>query len=385
MKSLVYVHKRGNAPCLLTALLLVAAGAFLTLFSLGFNTARHSEHTQRRTQTDDLTSYYASHKAYSGGDEVRKNLVAECTEETCRPPACVCARTSHPGSFPLREVPMMVMLSFDDHVNNLNFHHVQSLLDRRWKNPNKCPATFTFFSCDVATNYSYVRKLHTLGHEIGSHSVTHRFPIQWWTNASIQELTTEFSGQRDKLVQEAGVPHEAVKGIRVPFLMASKDRVAKMIQRSGFKYDSSLAAGSELVRGDPPWWPFTLDYPPRHLRIQGRYPGVWEVPLNLYDCFNGKGGYFMLDQCPMRNNTHEILGYLWRHFAYHYRSRAPMGLFMHVNWFNLNSASHEALTTFLDQLSIMPEVWLLSVSQVIQWIEQPTPISELKRFKPWGC
>lgn len=76
------------------------------------------------------------------------------------------------------------------------------------------------------------------GHEIASHSVTHR----WLTTLPRAEQRRELIESRHRLEQALGVP---VRGFRAPGFRLSRQELA-LVQEAGYAYDSSLFAR---------WWP----------------------------------------------------------------------------------------------------------------------------------
>ena len=65
----------------------------------------------------------------------------------------------------------MILLTFDDGVNVLNYADYERLLFNR-ENPNGCPVKATYFVSHDYTNYTLVNDLYNRGHEIASHSIT---------------------------------------------------------------------------------------------------------------------------------------------------------------------------------------------------------------------
>ena len=91
-------------------------------------------------------------------------------------------------------------------------------------NPNGCPVSATFFVSHNWTDYRMVKELYLAGHEIASHSVSHRMPQEWWTYATYETLEREMSGQKDNIMKFASIPDSEIVGMRVPFLeLAGKD------------------------------------------------------------------------------------------------------------------------------------------------------------------
>ena len=85
------------------------------------------------------------------------------------------------------EVPQMVVITFDDAVNDENWKlYTEKLFPASAKNPNGCPIHATFYVSHEWTDYSQVQNLYANGHEIASHTVTHshgtNFNEEKWAN-----------------------------------------------------------------------------------------------------------------------------------------------------------------------------------------------------------
>ena len=64
-------------------------------------------------------------------------------------------------------------------------------------------------------------------------------------------------------------------------------------------------------------------------------------------------------------------------FYRHYNSnRAPLGLFFHATWFS-NKKNRWAFRKFLDEMVARPDTYLVSTWEVIQWMRNPTPQSQV--------
>jgi len=138
---------------------------------------------------------------------------AVCTRYNCLPPDCFCAALSGPQEIPVSEIPQIVLLSFDDAVLP-EFEQLYEKLfdDGRRKNPNGCPITTTFYVTHEGTDYGLVNRLYAVGHEMASHSVTHRLPQSNWTRAPYHQWLDEIGGQRDNLVSIASSRLDASSG-----------------------------------------------------------------------------------------------------------------------------------------------------------------------------
>ena len=73
---------------------------------------------------------------------------------------------------PVEQVPQIVLLTFDDSVNDLNKGLYADLFERGRVNPNNCPIGATFYVSHEWTDYSQVQNLYAGGHEMASHTVS---------------------------------------------------------------------------------------------------------------------------------------------------------------------------------------------------------------------
>lgn len=223
--------------------------------------------------------------------------LSACTSRDCQLPDCFCPGLDPPGDIPVDQIPQMVVLTFDDAVlaefkdqvyerifgggsESRSSSSGERGTERHRRNPNGCPIHATFYVSHNGTDYDLVRRLHHAGHEMASHSVTHRLPQSYWTSASYNKWRTELAGQRDNLVRLAHLDtdegeHESavvgdkssvsrslgdlIVGVRAPFLETGGDEQFRMMIDERFVYDSSMMTGPHKAGAV---WPFTLDYPP---------------------------------------------------------------------------------------------------------------------------
>ncbi|CAH1960777.1 unnamed protein product [Acanthoscelides obtectus] len=275
----------------------------------------------------------------------------------------------------------MVLMTFDDAVNDLNKNYYIDLFENNRKNPNGCPIAATFYVSHEWTDYSQVQNLYADGHEMASHTVSHSFGEQF----SQKKWTREVAGQREILSAYGGVKLEDVRGMRAPFLSVGGNKMFKMLYDSNFTYDSSMP----IYENKPPSWPYTLDYklfhdcmiPPCPTRS---YPGVWEVPMVMWQDLNG-GRCSMGDACSNPPDSEGVYKMLMKNFQRHYTTnRAPFGLFYHAAWFT-QPHHKEGFINFIDSILTMKDVWLVTNWQAIQWVRDPTPISRMNNYEPFQC
>ncbi|XP_044765098.1 uncharacterized protein LOC123321514 isoform X2 [Coccinella septempunctata] len=306
---------------------------------------------------------------------------AKCRKDVCLLPDCNCGGKDIPGDIPPDQVPQIVLLTFDDSVNDLNKGLYQDLFEKGRVNPNGCPISATFYVSHEWTDYSQVQNLYSDGHEIASHTISHSFGEQF----SQKKWTREIAGQREILAAYGGVHLEDIRGMRAPFLSVGGNKMFKMLYDSNFTYDSSMP----IYENKPPSWPYTLDYklfhdcmiPPCPTRS---YPGVWEVPMVMWQDLNG-GRCSMGDACSNPADAEGVHKMIMKNFQRHYTTnRAPFGLFYHAAWFT-QPHHKEGFINFLDNILAMRDVWVITNWQAVQWVRDPTPTSRLGSFKPFQC
>ncbi|KAF4517594.1 hypothetical protein B566_EDAN008583 [Ephemera danica] len=318
------------------------------------------------------------------------NAAPPCNPARCQLPDCFCSKdgTQIPGGLDPAQTPQMLIITFDDAVNPDNMGlYTDALFNDTRRNPNNCPARATFFLSHEYTHYQHVQKLWNAGHEIAVHSITHRSPESWWSrNATIEDWFDEMVGQANVVNRFGGVRLEEVRGLRAPFLRSGGNRQFAMMREFGFLYDASLVAPVS----DPPLWPYTLDFRLPH-RCSGNnqncpsrsFPGVWEMVMNQMQFEGFTCG--MVDSCPPNLSGTDILAMLKSNFGRHYRTnRAPLGLYFHSTWFKREEYL-SAFQKFLNEAMSLPDVWVVTNFQAIQWMRKPTPVSQLNAFKPWQC
>ncbi|CAK1544483.1 unnamed protein product [Leptosia nina] len=306
---------------------------------------------------------------------------AKCRKDVCLLPDCFCGGKDIPGELPVETVPQIVLLTFDDSVNDLNKGLYSDLFEKGRVNPNGCPISATFYVSHEWTDYSQVQNLYSAGHEMASHTVSHSFGEQF----SQKKWNREIGGQREILAAYGGVKLEDVRGMRAPFLSVGGNKMFKMLYDSNFTYDSSLP----VYENKPPSWPYTLDYklfhdcmiPPCPTKS---YPGVWEVPMVMWQDLNG-GRCSMGDACANPPDAEGVYKMILKNFDRHYTTnRAPFGLFYHAAWFT-QPQHKEGFIMFLDFINKMKDVWIVTNWQALQWVRDPTPISRLSSFQPFQC
>jgi len=163
-----------------------------------------------------------------------------------------------------------------------------------------------------------------------------------------------------------------------------------------FQYDSTMTA----LYQDVPYWPYTLDHSIPH-KCHGNvqkcptksFPGLWSMVMNEFD---GSGilnenerspltsSCAMVDSCNIQD-AEQFYNALTLNFMRHYESnRAPLGIYMHAAWLIGHPEMFEALLHWLDQVTEdFPDAYVVSMSQAVEWMKNPTPLSSIANFGPW--
>jgi len=304
-----------------------------------------------------------------------------CDKSSCLLPDCRCGGQDIPGNLTREQMPQLVVLTFDDSVNDLNQRLYQSIFHPIRRNPNGCPIAATFYVSHEWTDYGHVQNMYSDGHEIASHSISHSFGEQF----SKKKWLKEMAGQREILAAYGGVHLEDIRGMRAPFLAIGGNPMFSMLHDANFTYDSSMP----IYENKPPAFPYTLDHkifhdcmiPPCPTKA---FPGLWELPLVMWNDHRD-GRCSMADACSNPPDAEGVYMMILKNFERHYQTnRAPFGLFYHPAWFT-TPHHKEGFELFLDTITAMDDVWLVTSWQAIQWMRNPTPQSELKSFEPFNC
>ncbi|KAL3865727.1 hypothetical protein ACJMK2_043087 [Sinanodonta woodiana] len=306
----------------------------------------------------------------------------QCASD-CKLPECSCARNEFPMD--KSEMPQFVYFGFDDAVNTVMAGFYRRLFTDDRKNPNGCPIQGTLFVSHQYTDYNLVQEFYKRGMEIGVHSVTHSMID------TEETLRTEAMEQKNNIVQLAKIPPEHIVGWRSPFLKTAGDAQPRVLKELGYQYDVSLTF-PRYSFGSPKPFPFTLRGGwPYQCSVQPCPTGVtldgfFEIPVNSLVDAQGAYPCVFVDGCYNRpNNEEEAYQLLFKNFNdYYTSSRTPFGLHMHAAWFYTNY-NIKAMEKFLDYLDTLNDVYVVSAKQVIAWMKNPVPLSDLIRHPEFSC
>jgi len=322
--------------------------------------------------------------------------VPECDRQKCVLPNCYCSvdGTLAPGveelGLDIKEVPQMIMISFNGAVTGENMNIYERLFSSARVNPNGCTAKGSFYVSHKYTNYSAVQELHRKGHEIGVFSVTNSEEPEYWEKGSYDTWLLEMAGNRQIIEQFANIKDGTVIGVRAPYLKVGGDTQFKMMNDTYFPYDSSITAPLTKV----PVWPYTLDYRIPH-KCHGNCPTeswpIWEMPINELDrredpTFDEElTGCPLVSSCTNIQDKEQFLTLLQHNFDRHYlTNRAPLSLAFNPFWLSSNKGFVEVFQTWMDKiLSQYKDVYFVTPFQTILWMTNPTSNVNMQGFEEW--
>ncbi|KAJ3183218.1 hypothetical protein HDU85_002244 [Gaertneriomyces sp. JEL0708] len=306
-----------------------------------------------------------------------------CDPSTCKLPACKCPSTQAPIANP----PQFLLLTFDDSIQAATWQQSQSLVNR--KNPNGCSVKATWYTQVLYSDPYLVTQWYAQGHEVADHGVTHKTP-----EAGEYE---ELEGMRKWANEYAGIPLGKISGVRYPYLKYSKNGLEQLAKMK-FEYDSSIAAAGEM------WWPYTLDNGVVHncngeinlCNAGVKAPGLWEIPM--YPINRPDGAISLMD--PYNDpvvtdpiSPADVTASYRATFDKHYATRTPFGVYTHPVWLGKaqppsipdGGAKLKAVEDFLDYALSRPDTWMVTGSQLIQWMKNPVPADQLASQPYMSC
>ncbi|CAN8025802.1 unnamed protein product [Ixodes persulcatus] len=305
--------------------------------------------------------------------ELQPTRADVCDVRTCDAnPNCSCISMKPPAGLTMDTMPQFVMLTFDDAVNEGNIHFYRELLGsgKRKNKATGCDITATFFVSAEYLNYQYVHELYTWRNEIASHSITHVPNQPYWQRLNASVWKAEIVGERDMLDHYGRIPAGDVVGMRAPFLETGGDGSHVMLRDNGFLYDASIPY-KRPNRTSPPIYPYTLDYglqtkctiPPCP---EGKYPGLWTVPMNVLFAKRDFHGSPLEEPCSMADACVPVpdTANATSNFDDFYNTnKAPFPVFLHEAW--LKDPERKAgYLKFVDWLLTKDDVLVVTIKEV---------------------
>jgi hypothetical protein len=314
-----------------------------------------------------------------------------CFDKTCELPNCRCSGDdpTYDSDYVVASMPQIIYLTYDDGFTSIaESQFYRGLFDGTYKNPDGNAIRATHFLTHSYTDYELVNNYwRELGHEMASHSVTHRTNQDYWKGINEDGWTAEALGMRKAITQFANIPAQFIEGFRSPYLQMGGDEMFAALANSGFKYDCSWASREYGFQHlDAGLYPYTMDFESiQDCEIgpcpECDYPGFWVQPmLDLEDNWFDSNPIHpdwgqpcsMLDGCIFIDEQTEeaVHDMLMRNFNKVYNgNRAPFGLYMHAAWFFGDQAWHyEGYKSFLKDITDnYDDVWIVPVGEGIDY------------------
>ncbi|KAJ3067861.1 hypothetical protein HDU98_008952 [Podochytrium sp. JEL0797] len=294
-----------------------------------------------------------------------------CNPTVCKPPACLCPSFNPPGNLSLAETPQFLLITFDDWIDAEAYQNASQVFNH--VNPNGCPIKTTYFTQIVNSDPAYVTRLYAEGHEIADHTFSHP---QWATAPEPPAMIAAAT-------KYMGIPKDQIKGFRSPFLESSFALLSSA-RAAGLLYHSST---DQVVEQSP--WPYTMDYGFAYDCQTGKdctvpskaIPGLWDIPMGELYSDSTETSYTSMDPW-FGSVAASVAGLKYTFSVHHNNGKTPMGLWYHT-WNDFGGDRATSLNQFITWAqSTYPDVWLVTASQLIAWMQNPVPLSKMNSFMP---
>uniref|UniRef100_A0AC35TSL0 EGF-like domain-containing protein n=1 Tax=Rhabditophanes sp. KR3021 TaxID=114890 RepID=A0AC35TSL0_9BILA len=313
------------------------------------------------------------------------DALSDCPlDGSCALPDCFCSRTGKevPGRIPPANTPQMVILTFDGPVNDRVTNIYKSILSGKHVNPNGCPIKATFFVSHEWSNYDQIEWLYSAGHEIAINSITHRT----LTQSNEVEWKQEMDGMRAALSKFSFIDKSKVIGIRAPQLAMGGNAQFGMMAANSFLYDNTQGT----VGG--PFWPQSLKFKTPWPCIGQSCPNtsheVWEFPLDMIVGSDGRPNVLIRQAVTRYDSPQKVADMIMANFNRSaVNNRAPFILNIDADFLNQipYEGGSKAIDLFIEKVLELNEVFLVTMEQALNWIQQPTPLNKLRNFRGWQC
>jgi len=319
------------------------------------------------------------------------SAAVQCVPNQCELPDCFCSG-QEPTVFPESSRPQIIYLTYDDAFTAYaEEHFYRGIFNGTYKNPDGNPIRATHFLSAQYTDFTLVNQYYKMGHEMASHSITHRSNIDYWKGLNVDGWSDEALGMRKMITQFAAIPAEEIKGFRAPFLQMGGDEMFTALERDGFGYDCSwVSRNYGYLDLDKGLFPYSLDYATvQDCEIKPcpscEYNKLWVQPmLDLEDLWLGADPFHpnngmpcsMLDGCIIikDNPTREdVKGMLMQNFLRNRNgTRAPMGFYMHAAWFFGDTLifHYDGYKDFIQEVTeTYDDVWFVTVNEGLNYVK----------------
>ncbi|GAB1605213.1 uncharacterized protein LOC115220319 [Argonauta hians] len=308
----------------------------------------------------------------------------------CKLPDCWCFGGK--PRFDKRDLPQLVYFTFNGVVDKLIRNKISRLFYPTRTNENGCRIRATIFIAGLGSDYREINRLYKAGHEIALNG------LGKYINDSLLE-SHEVPVQKKLMEKYAGVPDLYITGWRngrQSHMEGNQNKHLYNLKRHNIIHDSSLII-QPSNSSDYSLWPFTLDFgwgescKDKSCRLKIKLlKGLWEIPSIFYSDFEtSKSCYYIEDCFEKPQSSLETYDYLVRNFLKLHKSKTPFGIRLRRRWFsNDNKASFLGLDAFIRFIVDLENVYIITASDLIKWMQHPQPIfrrGNVKNFLGVGC
>jgi len=326
---------------------------------------------------------------------------------------------------------MMIALTFNGVLTSEHSKFIKRILNPVFRNPNGCAVQGTFFlsgSGNGTTDYCFAQSLFNNNNEIAVSSTKYQCPYtdceslgRYFRRWREESADTDIYEQKKNIALNARINRSFLRGFRVPFLDQRGNSHFRALKKYAFNYDSSVIIKPQDIRKHEGFrlWPHTLDFPANYTcptcptkkgycssSQNCSLSSVWVVPMHYYNA-TGKNPCPTLikddiadnrldtKSCIPRNElTQKILEDLLFHdFDIYMGNKAPFVINIELNWFDkYGEILTNALVKFINELTDINSrrssgnnVYFVTVSKIIEWIEYPTPLNVIAGKWLWDC
>lgn len=301
-----------------------------------------------------------------------------CSQGTnCNLPSCFCHGVNTPNNLLLSEIPQLVYLTIDGTFSQYVYDRYVEMMYNKY-NPNGCPVKGTLFVKGTPYLTGLLQDLVNNGAEIALQGTKDSYQ-------SDQELHDDIVLQQNHM-HNYNIP---ATGWKSPGLKPYGNGQYDILQTLGLLYDATLSAS-----GTAKQWPYTLDFGyDEPCGIQecptANFPGLWEMPSNSIVDYLGQYPCVYADGCMFNPPTAaDTENFLWDNLMQHYTSnKAPFALRLRQLWFThpAYAANMQGVNDFIDRLATLNDVYLVSASDVITWMQDPVKVQDITATAPWNC
>lgn len=311
----------------------------------------------------------------------------QCDPVVCVLPDCHCASVDPPGGLNPADIPQFILVSFDDGVMDYWESFVTDLL-RGLQNPGGRKTLRTYFVNIKDSDPALIKKLYDDGHEIANHTATHTT-----SDGTTAEQWREEIRQLERFLNDvAGISPGDVVGFRAPFL-ATNEAMWQTLGELGFLYDSSVGEQPTYpptvsLGLDQLVWPHTMDFGLPLSCYSSLCPeepvrGLWTIPMwaHFEDPAVPPHGMDPYAGYPDLLGKALRLGFDERYEG----NRAPLGLYLHRGPLAAYPTWAAELRTFLEEALSRPDVWMITMRGLIEWMKAPVPADQMAAWFDAAC